>query len=236
MLTLDNAYKNNVNMKKCILVRFPPEIQLAIVKDYNLDVADRACLALSCKTLALFFNSEPQLLTFKEKLQHGEEDVIRDMQIESDYPYLGDMSDGEAEKWSAEMVRLNHALRYHVNPMLVTNFMKRLSSGWNRSSARFCVKCKMFVSTDSSHWKARDAFYTYKSNSWVAQSWRKGRCTCDGHYYENGQHAREHVRKWIEEKKNSLNCPTCEVSGWSGCSCCNESCWEYRLECCPVCR
>lgn len=67
-----NESEDKVNQKS-IIARFPAEIQLAIFKDTTLDVADRACLALTCKLFAAYFNAEPQLLTIANKLQHGGE-------------------------------------------------------------------------------------------------------------------------------------------------------------------
>lgn len=219
---LDNAYKLSNNLLRVILLRMPREIQLSIFEQDVLSVADRVCLTLTCKTFARALSSDPKLLTFPEKIKHGEEEHVREIYLEC-CPVEDSFNDEDLDDWVAKRKKIDYEARNRVNQDELDGLFKRLDKGWNRSSARFCGSCNKFVSTEQNYWDEKDRQFSYRSNSEIAQKWRTGPCNC-GEYFEHGTYARGYVQLWIQGAPAAVKCPCCEVQKWGCCHDCERYC------------
>lgn len=220
---LDDAYKLSNNHLRVILLRFPPEIQLAIFE--YLHITDRACLALTCKPLGRILDTDLRLLISKQKLQHGNEEMIREFLFECGPSSSAD--DKELDDWVAKGKMINFEARNYIDLVFIRSFFKRLEKDWSSKTLRLCQRCCKFVSTTNEYWQSRDVFYSYRSNTPLARLWRRGKCgsLC---VFENGSVARDYAKKWTEG--SAARCPTCEVLSWEHC----ETCEEFGDGCCCV--
>lgn len=223
---LDNAYKLNNNLLRVILLLMPREIQLSIFEQPVLTAADRVCLALTCKTFARALTSNPKLVTYSEKIQHGEEEFVREVFLDNDFPD-DEASENEIDEWAAKRKKIDHDYRKCVDQNDIDGLLMRLDRGWNRSTLRMCIGCGKFVSVEQSYWDRRDQIYSYRSNSIVAVAWRRGTCHC-GSYFENGGKAREYAKQWVNKDGSATVCPPCKVLSWRHC----DNCHYDRCSCC----
>jgi len=219
---LDNAYKLSNNLLRVILLRMPREIQLSVFEQDVLSTADRVCLALTCKAFARALSSNPKLLKFPEKLEHGQEESVRETYLEC-YPVQDFFREEELDIWVAKRKKIDYEARNRVKMSELDCLFQRLEKGWNRSPNRFCGSCNRFVSIDQDHWVEKDRQFSYRSNSKIAQKWRAGPCSC-GEYFEHGGGARAYVQKWIQGAPDTPNCPCCHVQRFGCCHDCETFC------------
>ena len=202
---------------------------------------DRVCIALACKSFGRLLADQPKLMALSREIRHGEEEEQVEQFAEMRCAFNEPGSDDEDahSDWEREnedflkvAARVEDEYENRTNPADLHNLFKRLEAGWLRSSARFCVDCALFVSTEQSFWDERDKFYTYQSSSKKARAWRLGQCNC-GEYVLYGCHARVYARSWVKGETPARVCPDCKALRWQNHS--EEGCHEENCprSCCP---
>lgn len=226
MLRPKRVFKKQERCSSVILLKFPAEVLLIVLKHCGLTVYDRASLALTCRMMALIISAEPDMLTLTQELAHGLEEQILEVFLECSSPEFNATAE-EIDHWAEERKKLSHDYYSRCDPDAARKFMLRLDEGWNTSESSYCGNCDKFVSTDEQYWIQKDIAFTYKSDSEIARAWRRGQCT----HYERivmGEDARKYASRWVADDRTAKNCPICQVIDWQHCSDCSVD----RGSCC----
>ena len=111
----------------CKLLTLTNEVLLCVLKTPNLDVFDKACLALTCKQFGnLVYGFERELKPPGE-LKSGEEETLLELNDEVGYV-------DEEEQLEQRLVLIRR-FKGRVNTEDLAGFLRRLDDGWSRNKA-----------------------------------------------------------------------------------------------------
>lgn len=136
MLRPKRVFRKQKVFSSVILLKFPPEVPLIILKQCGLTVYDRTSLALTCRMLALIISGEPDMLTTTQELAHGLEETIRECFIDNEYPGR-DATAEEIDAWAEQRKTIDFEFTARMDPESLTHFMRRLGRGWNNRKPAF---------------------------------------------------------------------------------------------------
>ena len=219
----------------CDLLDLTNEVLLCVLKTPNLDVFDKACLALTCKQFGnLIYGFERELKPMG-KLRSGNEELRLEM-LEDEYW----SDDGLQEDQYVDLAR---SFEDRVQPEPMSKFLQRLDTDWNQDKElRFCHGCGVFRSVTEKYWDQRKSIYEYIKVNTVAINWRRMRdcyCDCDPvrlveAWVEHGSGGYKTVKQGDRGCAYSMDgfwyirCPDCALSmnrdhdGCCGCGCCGS--------------
>lgn len=175
VLTIPASILSNgvISQTDCKLLNLTNEVLLCVLKTPNLDVFDKACLALTCKRFGnLVYGFERELKPLGE-LKSGEEEELLDLNVEASF------DDEEAQL--EERLVLIRRFKGRVDTQRLASFFQRLDDGWSRNKAdsRFCYSCGIFRNTTKAYWDIRVRKYETNSLSLAASKWRRMKdCYC----------------------------------------------------------
>ena len=213
------------DQRECRLLSLPGEIVLDIIKSGALDVFDKACLMLTCKSFAMLVCNPAKGLINKREMTSGEEEHMLEYMSETGmFDSPGMYSSDPEEAFEEEYFALSEKFAKRVDRDKVAKFYQRLDTGWNQSSMRFCYDCGVFKSTEQKFWDKKVKCWLHNKVGTISTRYqRMADCYC-------GCSADTFVSSWVEYGKEKSKVIKASDMGSSRT---NAHCWYIA---CPECR